>query len=98
VRYTFDERKNAANIAKHGFDFRDTPVLVRADQRRDYGEDRYAAIGSLEGIVLTVIYTDREDGRRIISVRQSNRKERRAYIEAFGVENGLGASAPDDRR
>jgi len=104
MRYSWDEQKNAANIAKHGFDFRDTlaifdrPVLVRADRRRDYGEDRYAAIGSLEGIILTVIYTDRKDERRIISVRQSNRKERRAYSEAFGIEDGLGASAQDDRR
>lgn len=104
MKYTWDPQKNAANIAKHGFDFRDAvsifelPVLVRADRRRDYGEDRYAAIGSLEGIILTVIYTDREGERRIISVRQSNRKERRAYVDAFGIEDGLGTPAPDDRR
>jgi uncharacterized DUF497 family protein len=93
VRYSWDEQKNTANLRKHGFDFRDAaaiferPVLIRADRRRNYGEDRYAAIGSLEGIIVTLIYTDREDGRRIISVRQSNRKERRAYAEAFGLED-----------
>ena len=91
MQYTWDPQKNAANIAKHGFDFRDAAamferaVLVHADRRRDYGEERHVAIGTFEGLVLTVVYTDREGERRIISVRQSNRKERRAYAEAFGV-------------
>lgn len=104
MKYIWDPQKNAANIAKHGFDFRDTAavferaVLVRTDRRKDYGEDRHVAIGTFEDLILTVVYTDREGERRIISVRQSNRKERRAYAEAFGIQDGLGASAPDERR
>ena len=47
MRFEWDERKNAANIAKHGFDFVDAerifdlPLLVDPDERNDYGEDRW---------------------------------------------------------
>jgi uncharacterized DUF497 family protein len=76
-----------------GFDFEfatlifDGPILERADQRRDYGETRFIAIGLAQGIALTVVYTDRvESGawvRRIISARMSNRHERQTYFEAL---------------
>jgi hypothetical protein len=79
-----------------GFDFEfatlvfEGPTLGRADQRRDYGEKRFIAIGLAQGIALTVVYTDRvESGvvvRRIISARLSNRRERQAYFEALAQE------------
>jgi uncharacterized protein len=103
MKFTWDPRKNAANIAKHGFDFRDAaavfdgPIVIRPDRRRNYGEERFVAIGVLEGIFLTVVYTDRgSEERRIISVRQSNRKERRIFQEEADFANRLGASAPND--
>jgi uncharacterized protein len=104
MRYGWDPQKNAANIAKHGFDFRDTPgifggpVVVQPDRRKDYGEQRYAAIGTFEGICFTVIYTDREEERRVISVRRSNRKEGRVYEDAFGLAHRLGSNPADDGR
>lgn len=102
MKYVWDPQKNAANIAKHGFDFRDVPtifngpVLVQPDRRKNYGEDRYAAIGTFEGICFTVIYTDREEERRIISVRESNRKERRVYQDASGFAHRFGPTPPHD--
>ncbi len=42
----------------------------------DEGEVRVRAIGAVEGLVLVVIYTDRDDVRWIISARLANRKER----------------------
>ena len=46
-------------------------MLEKVDDRRDYGEERIVAIGKADGIMLTLVYTDRiaEDGhavRRII--------------------------------
>ena len=66
------------------------PTLERADNRRDYGEQRMVAIGLAQGIALTVVFTDRAGAgatvRRIISARLSNRHERQAYFEALAQE------------
>jgi uncharacterized protein len=58
--------------------------MDRRDTRRDYGEMRVIAIGRVAGVTLTVVYTDRDDARRIISARRANRRERRAYNQALG--------------
>ena len=87
--FEWDAPKNAANIVKHGIDFADAcrifegPVLERIDDRRDYGETRFAAVGVVDGRVLYVVYTTRGRSRREISARRANRHERDAYIEAI---------------
>ncbi len=46
--------------------------MERADDRYDYGEVRIYAIGLVNGIEITVIYTDRDrDERHIISAWRS---------------------------
>ncbi|PIZ25733.1 MAG: hypothetical protein COY47_04345 [Chloroflexi bacterium CG_4_10_14_0_8_um_filter_57_5] len=46
MKFEWDKQKNKANIEKHGLDFADahkvfeSPMLVRIDDREDYGEDR----------------------------------------------------------
>ena len=67
----------------------DDPTLERVDDRRDYGELRVVALGVAQGIMLTVVYTDRveaggEINRRIISARKSSRREREAYNKHLG--------------
>ena len=42
------------------------------------------AFGEVEGNVIGVIYTWREERRRIISARLANGKERDAYHQAIG--------------
>jgi uncharacterized DUF497 family protein len=96
VRFAWDRRKSAENLRIRGFDFEfatlvfEGPTLEREDQRWDYGEKRAVAIGLAQGIALTVVYTDRAEAgvvvRRIISARQSNRRERQAYFEALAQE------------
>jgi uncharacterized DUF497 family protein len=90
VRYSWDTAKSVANLRERGFDFAfatlvfDRPTVVAEDNRRDYGERRFVAIGLADELYLTVVFTDRVrvDGeleRRIISARQSNRRERQVY-------------------
>lgn len=86
MRFEWDEAKNEANIRKHGFDFVDAelllrgPVLVNIDDREDYGEDRWLAIGALANRVAVVVYTERSgDVVRIISMRKATTYERRGY-------------------
>jgi uncharacterized DUF497 family protein len=49
------------------------------DKRKDYGEKRFVVIGPIEGRVFAVVYTWRNERRRIISARRASRRERRAY-------------------
>jgi uncharacterized protein len=86
MRYSWSEDKNLSNIERHGIDFKDAklifdgPTLEREDNRFDYGEIRVYAIGLLNGIEVTVIYTDRDkDERRIISAWRAEPHERRVY-------------------
>jgi uncharacterized DUF497 family protein len=55
------------------------PTLEAQDNRRDYGEVRVQAIGRAGDDILSVVYSDRGEVRRIISARLSNRKERKLW-------------------
>ena len=73
----------------HGIDFADAiaafdePTLERYDDRKDYGEERWVAVGVLGGVEITIVYTDLwlrdEVVRQIISARRATRDEREAY-------------------
>ena len=91
MRYTWTESKNRRNLKLHGIAFEnavcifDGPTLEQVDNRFDYGERRVYAIGVVNGLEITVIYTDREEEeRRIISAWRSEPHERRAYWRSIG--------------
>ncbi|MGA0594433.1 BrnT family toxin [Enterovirga sp. CN4-39] len=77
--------KSERNRAERGFGFDaaalifEGPVLEFLDSRRDYGETRIKALGLVDGVLLSVVYTDRENVRWIISARRASRKERRVW-------------------
>ena len=80
------QEKNLNNIARHGIDFEDAkriferPTVEKVDDRFDYNEVRVYAIGIVNGIEITVIYTVEDDEqRRIISAWRSEPDERRYY-------------------
>jgi uncharacterized protein len=85
MRYSWDEEKNRRNIALHGIAFEDAkrifdgPTVERIDDRFDYGEIRVYAIGIVNGLEITVVYSDRDDERRIISAWRAEPHERRTY-------------------
>jgi uncharacterized DUF497 family protein len=86
MHYTWIEEKIRCNIRKHGIAFEDAkrifegPTVERIDDRFDYGEIRVYAIGLVNDIEITVIYTDRNDEeRRIISAWRAEPHERRYY-------------------
>jgi uncharacterized DUF497 family protein len=56
------------------------PTLEKVDDRFDYGEIRVYAIGIVNDLEITVIYTDvSETERRIISAWRAEQHEREAY-------------------
>ncbi|THB68090.1 MAG: BrnT family toxin [Desulfovibrio sp.] len=81
----WDEIKRFANLRKHGYDLAEagmvfeTPYLIDLDLRRDYGEDRWIVLGYLKGDLIVLVYTDRGEKARIISLRKATLKERRIY-------------------
>jgi uncharacterized protein len=61
----------------------DGPVIERVDDRWSYGELRIRALGTVGGVTLHCVYTQRGRVRRIISLRYANRKERDAYRATY---------------
>jgi hypothetical protein len=91
MTYTWSLAKNRRNTTRHGIAFEDAarifegPTLEQVDGRFDYGEIRVYAIGIVNGLEITVIYTDvSRDERRIISAWRAERHEREAYWKIFG--------------
>jgi uncharacterized protein len=67
----------------------DGPTVERVDDRFDYRETRIYAIGLVNGIEITVIYTDREkEERHLISAWRSEPHERRYYWQTLEEEGG----------
>jgi uncharacterized DUF497 family protein len=86
MKFEWDEIKNATNKQKHGIDFddakevfKDQNSLLAPDLRKDYGEERWKVIGRIYGSIISVIYTMRNNGIRIISARKASEKERNEY-------------------
>ncbi|WP_258195689.1 BrnT family toxin [Nitrosomonas ureae] len=50
-------------------------ALIWQDTRHDYGENRMVALAPIDERLFCVVYVDREDERRIISLRKANRRE-----------------------
>jgi uncharacterized protein len=87
--FEWDERKAASNLRKHRVSFEEAQSVFY-DPRSltihhpDYSktESRFIDIGaSNENRVLVVVYTERENSIRIISVRKAAKSERKQYEE-----------------
>ena len=85
IEFEWDEQKRLSNLQKHGIDFVracqifDGYTVEFEDNRYDYNEDRYIAVGEIQGQILTVVYTDRSNAIRLISARQATKYERNLY-------------------
>ena len=92
MRYSWDEEKNRSNLKRHGIAFEDAqrifegPTVERVDDRFDYGEVRIYAVGLVNHVEITVIYSDSgEHERRIISAWRAEPHERRAYWQNIEI-------------
>ena len=83
---TWDESKRKLNLRKHGIDFReaeaifDGPTVTAEDTRIPYGEQRLVTVGVLNGVVVSMTYTERNDDLRIISIRRALKHETHFYL------------------
>jgi uncharacterized DUF497 family protein len=89
LRFEWDPRKAARNLAKHGvsFDeastvFSDSLSLTIPDPDHSDEEERCVIIGeSHRRRLLVVVHTEEEEAVRIISAREADRGEREKYEE-----------------
>ena len=85
MEITFDAAKDVANLAKHGVwlalaaELEWDWLVAVPDVRRDYGEERWIGFASIGERVYCVVFTDRGEERRIISLRKANGREVRRY-------------------
>src|ERR1700734_4225688 len=82
----FDPEKDAANIVKHGLSLVEgevvlsDPLGLTVEDDSSAGESRWITVGmNAGGEILVVVWTERDDSERLISVRRATAKERKDY-------------------
>lgn len=89
MKFSWDPRKAAANLKKHGVSFEeastvfhDTLSITGSDPDHSGEEQRFVTFGnSSEDRLLVVAHTDEGETIRMISARLVTRQERRIYEE-----------------
>jgi uncharacterized protein len=85
MNITWDPAKNRENQRKHGISFDDAKAVFQDPDRievlddRDYGEERWVAIGTVGKIVALVVYTERNGGIRLVSARKADPDDEADY-------------------
>jgi len=87
MKVTYDRDKRLRTLKERGLDFEDAPQVLsgfhftQPDLRTDYGEDREITVGILNDTVVVMVWTERDDSHRIISMRKADRDERERYFK-----------------
>ena len=91
MRITFDPAKREAILKERGLDFADAAEVFAGitaeteDTRKDYGETRIICFGLLRGRLVQIVYTPRDAGRHIISMRKANGREKARLAPILGI-------------
>jgi uncharacterized DUF497 family protein len=89
MKFSWDPKKAAANLKKHGVSFEEASTVFRdilsvtgSDPDHSVGERRFVTFGnSSQSRLLVVAHTEEVENIRIISARLVTRQERRIYEE-----------------
>ncbi|HVE72597.1 MAG TPA: BrnT family toxin [Thermoanaerobaculia bacterium] len=89
MKFSWDPRKAAANLGKHGVSFeealtvfRDPLAHIHDDPDHSIGEWREIIIGtSAAGRLILISFTERGETIRVINAREPDRAERYDYEE-----------------
>jgi uncharacterized DUF497 family protein len=85
MKITFDTEKRRQTLEHRGLDMADAEIVFAdvtitvADDRKDYGEERFITIGFLLDRMVVLVWTERGNARRIISMRKANDREQEIY-------------------
>jgi uncharacterized DUF497 family protein len=87
VSVVYSALKDKINKSRHGLslsraeNFDLDAARLALDDREDYGEDRWIAIGFLDARLHVLVFTFTEIGIRAISLRKAERYEETNYVE-----------------
>jgi len=87
MRYSYDPRKLATNVAKHQVWFHEADnfewetAAITVDSRKRYSETRFTAHGVIGERLHVMAFTLRETSIRIISLRKANAREVKRYAK-----------------
>ena len=85
MKIAFDAEKRRQTLLHRGLDMADAQdvfagaTITVVDDRKDYGEVRFITIGILLERMVVLVWTERDDARRIISMRKANDREQNVY-------------------
>jgi uncharacterized DUF497 family protein len=87
VRIEFDPSKDEANVRKHGVSLQAATrfdwdrAIEREDDRFDYGEARFVAIGLIDARLFVMVFAEGsdDDALRVIGLRPAEKHETRYY-------------------
>ena len=88
MQFEWHEEKRLGNLKKHGIDFIDATdifadfVLCWPSSQTQHSEQRFVAVGQLDGRLITVVFTERGELRRLISARRARKNEEKRYHHA----------------
>ena len=88
--FQWDPKKAEANFRKHGVDFADAVGIfedlyaLTLREETHQSESRFVTTGSdFLGRIVTVVFRIRDEDFRIISARESTKRERKEYEEGI---------------
>ncbi len=87
---SFDPNKREKTLAMRGLDFALAEEVFAGihftaeDCRVAYGEQRFVTIGRQSGRLVVVVWTQRGEVRRIISMRKANEREKARFARHLG--------------
>ncbi len=88
MNYSFDPRKLATNVQRHGVWFSEADgfewetVQLQVDDRKRYSEPRFVATGLIEQRLYVMVFCLREVSVRLISLRKANDREVKRYVDS----------------
>lgn len=92
MRIEYDPEKSARNEAERGLpfdravDFEWDDAVIIKDDRVDYPESRFVAVGYLDDRLHVLCFTPAEKGIRVISFRKANAREARKYGKSITID------------
>jgi uncharacterized DUF497 family protein len=89
MEFEWDPKKAERNLKNHGVSFKEAATIfgdplsiTYPDPDHSIDEERFITIGtSVDGNLLLIAHTDREERIRIISARETTRQEKKFYEE-----------------
>ena len=89
MQFEWNEEKRQATINARGVDLLyaalifEGETLMREDDRKDYGEVRFASLGLVDDVAYIVIHTQRGENTRLISAWRGGHKDYERYKDSF---------------